>query len=161
MKADKIEGFFGPYYFLNNFYRASVWHEGVKYPTCEHAYQACKSESRDYRETVSRLSTPWEAKVFGRSVILPHDWSVKRLSVMRSVVESKFTNPILRCLLVETGEAELVNSNDNNDAFFGVCRDRGENWLGRILMEVRDAVRISTLEDDVSFKKPRHGDGVL
>jgi len=43
--------------------------------------------------------------------------------------------------LLQTGDAKLVLNNKWNDKFWGVCRGVGENWLGKILMEVRDELR--------------------
>lgn len=40
-----------------------------------------------------------------------------------------------------TAEELLVEGNNWNDTFWGVCRGRGENNLGRILMKVRSEVK--------------------
>jgi predicted NAD-dependent protein-ADP-ribosyltransferase YbiA (DUF1768 family) len=39
--------------------------------------------------------------------------------------------------LAATANAELVEGNRHRDRFWGVWGDKGQNWLGRILMEVR------------------------
>lgn len=43
----------------------------------------------------------------------------------------------LKAKLLETGDAELVESNWWHDYFWGVCNGRGENHLGKILMKIR------------------------
>jgi predicted NAD-dependent protein-ADP-ribosyltransferase YbiA (DUF1768 family) len=54
------------------------------------------------------------------------------------MVRLKFsTHQELRERLLATGEAELIEGNTWNDTFWGVCKGEGQNWLGKILMEVR------------------------
>lgn len=73
------------------------------------------------------------------------DWEQVKVDLMRTFVRKKFENPFLRPMLLTTGDAELVEGNTWNDTFWGVCRGAGHNWLGKILMEVRDEIR---LEDE-------------
>lgn len=49
----------------------------------------------------------------------------------------KFAEPGLQAKLLETGNEELVEGNYWGDTFWGVCRGRGENHLGKLLMKVR------------------------
>jgi predicted NAD-dependent protein-ADP-ribosyltransferase YbiA (DUF1768 family) len=44
--------------------------------------------------------------------------------------------------VVPTGDAELVEGNTWNDRFWGVCRGKGRNELGRILMRVRTGLTV-------------------
>ena len=41
-------------------------------------------------------------------------------------------------LLLSTGNAELIEGNWWNDTFWGICRGKGENHLGKILMNIRN-----------------------
>lgn len=43
-----------------------------------------------------------------------------------------------------TGDAELIEGNNWGDTFWGVCNGRGENMLGKLLMEIRDYLRAQT-----------------
>jgi predicted NAD-dependent protein-ADP-ribosyltransferase YbiA (DUF1768 family) len=43
--------------------------------------------------------------------------------------------------LLETGDAELIEGNDWGDTFWGVCGGKGNNFLGKLLMEVRKELR--------------------
>lgn len=81
-----------------------------------------------------------EAKRLGRAMILPPDWDDKRVEMMKTFVRKKFENPLLRELLKGTGDATLIHDNRFNDRFWGVCRGSGENWLGRILEELRQEI---------------------
>lgn len=133
-----IDSFRGDFGFLSNFYESSVWVDGLQYRSVEHAYQAAKATDPSAREVIRNAKRPGEAKRLGKAVQLPPDWETRKVEVMRGLLRQKFNNPLLRALLLATGDAELVEGNTWNDTFWGVCRGRGENWLGRLLMEVRE-----------------------
>lgn len=61
---------------------------------------------------------------------------------MLYAIRLKFRDPLFRAQLIATGEEELVEGNRWNDKFWGVClmTGQGENWLGRLLMQVRDEI---------------------
>lgn len=129
------------YEFLSNFHTSTVRYEGLLYPTVEHAYQASKTNDLKLREIIRRSPTPIDAKKLGKGLQLQPEWEQSRVDIMRKLVKEKFDNPFLGHLLLKTGDAKLVMNNKFNDKFWGVCRGVGENWLGRILMEVRDELR--------------------
>jgi ribA/ribD-fused uncharacterized protein len=58
---------------------------------------------------------------------------------MRKAVRAKFTqHPDLRAILLGTGDARLVEHTEN-DSYWGDGGDgSGKNWLGKILMEIRE-----------------------
>lgn len=138
----EIISFRNQYGFLSNFFRlpASLAYNGIAYPTVEHAYQAQKTLDDKDRAAIARLSTPGEAKRYGRKLKHLHpNWDSIRLDIMRALVWEKFRDPYLRKLLLDTGDAKLVEENSWGDKFWGIC-DRtgeGENHLGEILMDVR------------------------
>ena len=146
-----IDSFSGNYRFLSNFYPAEVEHEGVRYPTTEHAFQAAKALDPSKREEIREADTPRLAKQLGRTVELRADWEEIKLDVMLGVVRRKFRNPDLRQKLLDTDNAELVEGNTWGDSFWGVCEGRGQNQLGRILMRVRAEIRASRLRDGSSL----------
>ena len=145
-KADEslpaIEGFrdeSGRPSFLSNFYEASVTLDGITYKNSEAAFQAQKCKTREERLKFANLSGK-EAKRLGRKVELRDDWEQAKLSVMRWVVHEKFSqNPDLAAKLDETRGRDLIEANNWNDTFWGVSNGNGENHLGKILMEIRDA----------------------
>jgi ribA/ribD-fused uncharacterized protein len=129
------------YAFLSNFHPSTIYVDGKSYATVEHAYQAHKAIDESSHELIRKSSTPAEAKKLGRGVGLRPDWETIKLDLMRKLVRKKFENPFLRPQLLATGDKQLVYGNTWNDRFFGVCRGTGDNWLGRILMEVREEAR--------------------
>lgn len=129
------------YGFLSNFHPSTIYIDGKSYATVEHAYQAHKTLDEASRELIRRAKTPSEAKKLGQGVQLRSDWEDVKIDLMRSFIRQKFENPFLRPQLLDTGDAELIENNYWNDRFWGVCRGVGQNWLGKILMEVRDEMR--------------------
>ncbi|MBB6003828.1 NADAR family protein [Arcicella rosea] len=68
------------------------------------------------------------------------DWDSKRLYIMTELLILKFSNPILLAKLLETKDKYLIEGNEWNDTFWGVCNNRGRNYLGRILMNIRERI---------------------
>ena len=70
------------------------------------------------------------------------DWEAVKDDIMREAVGAKFRQHAdLGVLLLATGDALLVE-HTANDSYWGDGGDgSGRNMLGRILMEVREALR--------------------
>ena len=70
------------------------------------------------------------------------DWDQVRDGLMRKAVWTKFKqHPRLLAMLLETGDAEIVEHTEN-DAYWGDGGDgRGLNRLGQLLMQVRTDLR--------------------
>lgn len=135
-----IDSFRGEYEFLSNFYRTPVEFDGVLYPSSEHAYQAQKTLDGEIRAGIAHLRSAGTAKRFGTDDIEARpDWKQIRVGVMRSILAVKFAvGSALAQKLLDTGDEELVEGNWWHDTFWGVYKGRGENWLGRLLMERRE-----------------------
>ena len=132
--------FRGKYDFLSNMYPSPMVIGGIKYLCVEAAFQSMKLITKEDRKQFEGIHGAY-AKLLGRKVTLRSDWNKIRINVMRYVVREKFKqNPLLKKRLLETGDMELVEENNWNDKFWGVCNGVGENWLGKILMEVRDEI---------------------
>ena len=137
-----IDRFAGDYRFLSNFYPATVVFEGLTYPDVEHAYQSAKTLDMSERRRIAALPTPAEAKHAGEALKYRPDWLQIKYQVMLTCVRDKFTrNPALRTKLLATGDAYLEEGNTWNDQIWGVYQGHGTNWLGKILMQVRDELR--------------------
>lgn len=135
---DIIEKFVEGYYFLSNFYPSSLWLDGMRYPTAEHAMQAQKSLDPIVRETIRSAKTPWEAKRLGRCITIREDWEQVKDDLMMRVLRAKFENPLIRTLLLSTAPKKLIHGNTWNDRHWGVCRGAGKNVLGSLLEKLRD-----------------------
>lgn len=138
----EITSFRGEHSFLSNFYACEVVYDGVVYPSVEHAYQAAKFLDPDLREQVRACETAGQAKKLGRGFALREDWDAVKLQTMSALVEDKFLrDPELGAKLLATKRALLVEGNWWGDTFWGVCRGKGSNHLGKILMGVRQKLK--------------------
>lgn len=149
-----IERFRDEHHFLSNFWMAPVMHDGILYPSAEHAYQAAKFKDRKYRETIAALEKPVEAKIAGQSrkYEIYDCWFMGRdFLAMHRIVEDKFTrNSDLGRELMATKNALLIEGNHWHDNHWGhcvceACHDKrnglpGENKLGLTLMVVRSTL---------------------
>jgi len=140
---DAIPSFDGKHRFLSNFYPAEIMWDGRRYPTSEHLYHALKAATEAGREWVRAAPTAAAAKSRGRQIKRVGGWGGERIGAMRTVLLAKFTqHPELAARLVATGEAELVEGNTWGDTFWGrnLATGRGENRLGKLLMELRESL---------------------
>lgn len=135
-----IDSFDGEYRFLSNFYPSTLHINGYTFPTVEAAFQACKSEDpNDW--TRFQWLTAGQAKREGRKLQMRTDWNDVRISVMRELLQVKFSIIPLAMQLLKTRPHELVEGNHWGDTFWSVCKGTGENNLGELLMEIRAEIQ--------------------
>ncbi len=142
----KFFGKEGKYAIFSNFAYTPLIIGGLEYKTSEHYFQSMKFFETDpeYAEEIRNAKTPLESKRLGNSkehTIHPF-WTTRNdsesIKVMRRVLFCKaFQNKKFFNLLVESGNAEIME-NSPWDGFWGVGRTgNGRNMLGKLLMEVR------------------------
>jgi ribA/ribD-fused uncharacterized protein len=142
MSTNAITEFRGAYTRLSNYAICSVWFDGHIYNSVEHAYQAAKSLDEDERRAIRHLPTANQAKKAGRRVTIRPDWEAVKVEIMRGLLREKFAQEPDRTVLLGTGRRELVEGNWWGDRFWGQSPlGNGENWLGRLLMEIREELR--------------------
>ena len=132
-----ISEFQGDFRFLSNFWPCVIEFEGIKFSSVEHAYQAAKTLDIKERKRIAKLLTPGKAKRAGKELMLRPDWEEIKLPIMRELLIKKFSHRELMFRLKLT-EGELIEGNNWGDTFWGICRGKGENHLGKLLMEIRD-----------------------
>lgn len=139
--------FVGQYSFLGNFYLATTWYEGRLYDYSETAYQAAKVADRNLRRRLFDIHMPpRRSKLLGTNIYYRPDWYEIRYRVMQEVVRSKFTrHPELKRRLLDT-RGQLIEGNGHSDNQWGMVRNslglwEGSNWLGCILMDLREELR--------------------
>ena len=137
--ATTVGGFRGAFEFCRNFYPAKVEYLGLTFRCSEGAYMAAKFTDPAFQQRFCGL-TGNEAKQLGKTKHPSYrkDWEAVKVSVMREVLASKFSDPKLQETLLATVGTELVEVNWWGDRFWGVCKGEGQNHLGRLLMELRD-----------------------
>lgn len=135
---------------LSNFWLCDVKFEGIIYPSSEHAYMASKTPLSKEREMILACKTCIQAKNLGQTVTLRPGWEdinpftsrPRKVDFMHEILFDKFTrNDDLCEFLLSTGDEHLIERNNWGDRFWGVCKGRGLNWLGRTLMNVRELLR--------------------
>ena len=129
------------FFFLSNFYPCIITYNGITYSTSEAAYQAQKTLDLEERIRFSKLG-PYLAKEEGQKLNIREDWDEVKLEEMYNICKLKFIqNPELGKLLLGTKDEELIEGNDWDDTFWGVCNGVGENHLGKTLMKIRDELK--------------------
>jgi ribA/ribD-fused uncharacterized protein len=136
---EKIDSFRGKYYFLSNFYPVEIEYEGITYPSSECAYRAAKADDPQIRLRISKMTSA-EAKSAGKFLVR-EDWHSISLQVMLNILRIKFAKRTMKEKLLETGDAEIIEGNTWKDYFWGVCDGKGDNHLGKILMQIREELR--------------------
>lgn len=137
-----INRFSGDHKFLSNFYPTPVAYNGLVWPSSEHAYMSAKNTNPHYHWMLITAGSSGEAKRLGRRVPLREGWEGMKNDVMLEVLRAKFyPGSALSVCLLGTGERRLVEGNTWGDTYWGVCKGVGENWLGRLLMQVREELR--------------------
>lgn len=130
-----INEFRGSYYFLSNFSDSKIIINNITFLNGESAFHSFKDISR--QSDFANLD-PSTAKRKGRNVKLRGDWEKVKDDIMYQVIKEKFEqNKDLKQKLIATGDEYLEEGNTWNDTYWGVCRGRGKNMLGKILMKVR------------------------
>lgn len=139
-----IEQFNDGYEWLSNFYPCSVIFRGKQYAAVEYAYMSAKSDDAAWKKRcLEATDRPGKIKKMSRQLELVENWEAIRLEVMRECLVSKFSQEPYRTWLLETGDAFIREGNNWGDTFWGVDQDtgEGENHLGKLIMEIREALR--------------------
>ena len=128
---------------FSNFAPYSIEMEGVVWPTSEHYFQAQKFRGTEHAESIRLEKSPMVAARMGRDRSKPFrsDWDVVKDQVMRDAVLAKFTqHPEIGKILLETGDAILIEHTVNDSYWADGGDGSGKNMLGIILMEVRNKI---------------------
>lgn len=136
-----INNFYGQNRFLSNFYPCKVKYDGLYYQSVESAFQSAKTTDMEIRKQFCDLS-PKDAKAKGYKIELRSDWEQVKDDIMYQLVRYKFRHSNkLKFLLLKTENELLVEENSWGDTYWGKCKGKGQNKLGKILMRVRDEIR--------------------
>lgn len=125
---------------LHGFELDDLW-----WQTSEHYYQAQKFAGKPYAETIRLAKTPADAAKLGHVYLHRNDWKKVKYEIMRKAVLRKFqTHANIRNILLNTGNEAIVQK-DLGDYYWGCGEDgSGHNYLGKVLMEVRNTLRSTT-----------------
>lgn len=135
----EIERFRGEYDFLSNNFLSPILYDGLTFSCAEAAFQAAKCELLSNKIRIAQ-SDGSRAKSIAARIEPRPGWEEEKLSVMEAVLRAKFSQaPELARKLVDTNNAILIYGNNKKDYYWGkdMYTDRGENHLGRLLMQLR------------------------
>jgi len=133
-----------PYGGFSNFSAHPIKLKDRVWPTSEHYFQAQKFVGTEHEEQVRQAGSPMIAARMGRSRERPlrPDWESVKDDLMREALYAKFSqHPELRSLLLETGEAVLIEHTKNDSYWADGGDGTGKNRLGLLLMELREKLR--------------------
>ena len=138
-----IKEFKNEYSWLSNFHLCKIMFDGMVYNSVEHAYVSAKNDDYFWKKQCQDIVKPYEVKKFGQNAKLIPDWDKKKLGIMRRCIEQKFNQEPLKTLLLSTGDEEIQEGNNWHDTYWGVDlkTGKGENHLGKLIMEKRDKLR--------------------
>lgn len=135
---------------LSNMSRYPVRVDTVWYPTCEHFFQCMRFEDEGIRKEIRERKSPMGSKMvvkkyLDRMVVVPR--SDEDLDLMRAVIRIKmgFYPKLKQELVLQHPESVIVEDcskrNGVSSKFWGMKLNgkvwEGENWLGRLWMELR------------------------
>jgi hypothetical protein len=147
MKENKVINFYSTkdaYGCFSNFSAHPFKLKGKIWTTSEHYFQAQKFAGTEHEEEIRMIDSPMVAARAGRSRQKPlrEDWEVVKDDVMREAIRAKFTqHEDLRKILLETGDAILVEHTANDRYWADGGDGNGLNMLGKLLMELREQLR--------------------
>lgn len=133
----KIDSFTGGFKDLSNFEPSIIRYKGLDFPSVEHAYQAAKATNMVDLEAIRQAPTAGASKRLGKKVQLRPDWEQVKIPLMMNFLRQKFSAEPRKAFLLSTGTHTLIEGNTWGDTFWGVCNGKGQNWLGKCLMQVR------------------------
>lgn len=159
-----VMAFSGEYRWLSNFQECNISLEDDgktwRYKSTENAYMAWKVISPKLRQALESM-TPAAAKKMSRTEKFQqyhraNYGDITRIQAMLDFNRQKYSlkNPELMEKLVATESATLVEGTTWNDTFFGFClkTGMGHNYLGRILMTIRDELRVEARLERIHLK---------
>lgn len=149
----------GEYSCFSNFSHHPVNLKGKIWPTSEHYFQAQKFAGTKYESEVRKAKGAMEAARMGRDRSLPlrSDWENVKDNIMRQAVMFKFLqNQDCFTTLLGTKDENLVEHTENDSYWADGGNGTGKNMLGKILMEVREVLKILKDQDDRSQKVSSH-----
>jgi ribA/ribD-fused uncharacterized protein len=149
-----IERFRDAHYFLSSMYVLTNWLDtpcGIMVPTSEHGYQLSKLVDEEMQVAVAEAPDGIACKNMTHEFIkqgaeVQSDFHDRKLEIMSYWIRQKFArNPDIAAKLLATKDEELIEGNTWDDTFWGVCPPgsrNGQNWLGRLLMQQREELKI-------------------
>ena len=147
MNEKKVISFYSTkdeYGCFSNFSAHKIFLKGKSWKTTEHYFQAQKFAGTSDEEELRLADSPMQVAKMGRDRKRPlrKDWEAVKDDIMREALKAKFTqHEDLKKILLETGDAQLVEHTKNDRYWADGGDGSGLNMLGKLLMELREELR--------------------
>lgn len=127
---------------LSRLQKINITRDGVTYPSLENFFQAMKTEDELIRKKIAAMN-PLEAKKYGKLIPIRPNWEDVKDKVMKWGLRRKLASSYYLRILCDTGNEELIDWNYWHDNEWGHCYcnnciGKGENKMGKMLMELRN-----------------------
>ena len=134
---------------LSNFHSSPFLLDDKMWPTVEHYFQAQKFPADpNLQERIRASKTALGAKRLGRTktTAFRDDWETIKDEVMYTGIKAKFQqNPDLAALLLETGDAWLMEKAPRDSYWGSGPNGCGKNKTGHILMRIRSELLLPSI----------------
>lgn len=135
----KVFGFFEAFEFLALNFPCGVKYKGREFPSAANAFYSARCSTEEDIATLQEAD-PYQTRDMARNLPIPSNWMDVRGTVMKEVLESKFSDEDLKEKLIKTKSKSLINANHWGDDFWGVKETgTGSNKLGLLLEEIRNS----------------------
>ena len=132
---------------LSNMSPCQIELDGVFYASTEHAYMSAKSDDPEWKQFCKSEPDPKKIKVKSRDIKLVKNWNTDKVHIMNTVLRQKFNQEPYKSKLIGTMDQNIQEGNIWGDETWGVnlkeVPNRGENKLGRLIMQIRDELNDS------------------
>jgi ribA/ribD-fused uncharacterized protein len=145
-----IKEFKEEYSWLSNFSPCKIILNDIEYPSVEHAYVSCKSSDEEWKKLCSDdNNSPGKIKRKGREIKIVDNWEDIKEDVMFECLLQKYSQEPYKTKLIETGNQKIIEGNNWNDKFWGVClkTNKGKNKLGKMIMIIRSKLNKKDLKN--------------
>lgn len=130
--------------FLMNEYKCSVKFNGRTYHSVAHAFLAARSMHPADHRVIAACRRLKQATLKAQEITMKRPfWNKCRLGIMLGLLESKFSNPILKRMLLKTHPRAIVAKGLDPYWQIDTVTGHGENQLGILLTIVRDNIRLN------------------
>jgi ribA/ribD-fused uncharacterized protein len=153
--TEQFEFFYGGPF--SQWYSLDIVIDGVTYNTAEQYMMAMKAKhfgDEDAYQKIMKAKHPSDQKAIGRQVknFDAVAWNAVSRDYVYKANLVKFSNPFMADYILSTGDKEIVETSptdciwgiglsESDPGRFDKSKWRGTNWLGEVLMKVRNNIR--------------------
>ncbi|MBD3839164.1 MAG: NADAR family protein [Epsilonproteobacteria bacterium] len=97
-----IREFQNEYRWLSNFAPCCIILDNAEYQSVEHAYMSAKSDDKKWKHFCQTEPKASSVKKASTDIVLIHDWTSKRVEIMKQCLYQKYAQEPYKSLLIAT-----------------------------------------------------------